>query len=304
MTPPAAHLVPAGRGSNRVPLRLDELHGEQAAFVPRYGTWVVVGRGISVAMISACLVGAWLVRDSSGVGAGALVVAGLVLLGFLVRSVLVLPFDGGVWLGPSGLTHRWRRTEWQVAWSDVEGAQVEQGADGVDELDVRVLLRSRETRTINTHLLVLDPIALAQVVQGLAGPQSQGSTFVGSEAHLRDIETVRSTYVPSRFVVRGASRVTTRGMFAAMSVLVAVIFALAALGRHNSLDRGSLEVSVRNAVAEQGVTASDVSCKGAILKKVGETQDCDVTADGRKKTVQVRVTAVDGDQVSYSFRER
>ena len=298
------HQIAAGTGPNKVPLQLTELRGEQSLFVPRCSTWAVVGRVLSGVMISACLVGAWLVRDSSGVGAGVLLVAGLVLLGYLVRSVLLLPFDGGVWLSPSGLTHRWRRREWQVAWSDVEGAQVEGAAAGKHELDVRVLLRSGDTRTISTHLLVLDPVALSVVVEGLAGPQSQGSRFIGSEAHLRDTETVRSAHVPSRFVVRGAGRVTTRGMFAAISVVVVVIFALAALGRHNSIDRQGLEASVRSALSSQGVAATDVSCRGAVLKKVGETQRCDVTADGRRRTLEVRVTAVDGDQVSYSFGER
>ena len=304
MTSATTHLAQAGKGPNRVSLRLVERGGEQALFIPRYATWAKVGFALSASMITACLAGAWAVRDSSGVGAGALLVAGLVLLGFFVRGVLVLPFDGGVWLAPSGLTHRWRRREWQVSWSDVAGAHVEGAAAGAHELDVRVRLRSGGERAISTHLLVMDPVALSLVVDGLAGPGSQGSPLVGSEAQLRDVETVRAAYVPSRFVVRGGSRVTRRGMFAASSVLVAVIFALAALGRHNSVDRQTLESSVRDTAASSGVRASDVSCRGGILKQVGETQDCEVTADGRRNAVRVTVTKVAGGRISYRLEKR
>ena len=290
----------AGTRGENVPLQLVERGGEQALLLPRWRTPARTNRAVLGVLTLALVVGGTCLAAFAGITWAVLLVPiGIAFAGVFVRDVIKQPYDGGVWLSPTSLTHRWGHREWSLAWDDVLSAEVVETRD--------VLVRSRLPgggRVVSTHLLVLDPAALVALVEIYAQhPDRRG--LLATQAGLDEAETVRRGHLAGfEMVVHGQVKLTKASASTTFAVIAVAFFALVAFGRHVSVDRDSLQASVRAGVEAQGVSVSAVSCDGSIRKKVGETQDCEVTVDGRRRHLRVTVTEVAGDQVSYRFDEK
>ena len=287
----------AGTRGENVPLQLVERDGERALLLPRWRTPARANRAVLGGLALALVVGGTCLAAFTDHSWGVLLIpVGIAFAGVFVRDVLKQPYDGGVWLSPTSITHRWGHRQWSLAWADVLSAEV------VETRDVLVRSRLPEAgRLISTHLLVLAPAALVALVEVYAQhPDRRG--LLATQAGLDEAETVRRGHSAGfEMVVHGQMKLTKASTSTTFAVIAAVFFVLVALGRHVSVDRDSLQASVRAGVEAQGVSVSAVSCDGSTRRKVGETQDCGVTVDGQRRNLQVTVTKVAGDQVSYRF---
>jgi hypothetical protein len=222
-----------GRGAGAagcVPLRTEELYGERALFVPRWTTWARAGRLVLGAMALGCLVAAMvLVRVSEPGVATLLVLAGVVIGGFLVRDVCRMPYDGGVWLTPTRIGHRWGGQEWVVRWEEVMDRHV------VPE-GLRLVLRSGrdafEDPVVSNHLLVVSHRTLVMLLDTL-GEDPAKRAALGTETGLRAAEQIRATADGAGFrvEVRGAPRPSAGLLFTSSLLLVVLVLGLATLGR-------------------------------------------------------------------------
>lgn len=106
---------------------------------------------------------------------------------------------------------------------------------------------------------------------------------------------------PTRTLVRAPSRPTTRPGTPLLAPAGAGLSALllAGCGGTPAIDRADLERDVAQTLADQGVTASEVSCPGDLTGTVDESVRCEVARDGDRVPVEVVVTEVDGSDIAY-----
>lgn len=213
--------------AGRVPLRLAAHEGGAAVFIPRWTIAARAGRVVLAAIVASAVAG--------GVVAGLAAEWGVVLLllgistivaALLVRDSRKMPYDGGVWLTPAGMVHRWGGRTWSVAWDEVDDARLDPGSG-----DVVVTTRSGAER-VSTHLLVVSHRTLTMLIGTLAAEPHRRAAL-GTDAGLRWVSDVRATLDASGFepTVHHAPKVTSGMVFTLSLVLAAVFLALAALGR-------------------------------------------------------------------------
>lgn len=218
---------PRIHAAGRVPVRLDDREGEAAVFIPRWTTAARAGRLILVVIVLAGVAAGLAAGLASewGIVLFLLVIAAMVAA-LLVRDSRKMPFDGGVWLTPTRLVHRWGGHTWSAGWDEVADARLDPGSG-----DVVVTTRSGEER-VSAHLLVVSDRALTTLIEALVAEPDR-RPLLGTEVGLRWVSEVRATLDAAGFepTVHHAPRVTTAMVFTLSVVLAAVLLALAALGR-------------------------------------------------------------------------
>ena len=93
----------------------------------------------------------------------------------------------------------------------------------------------------------------------------------------------------------------TRAVAVTATALLALV-SLAGCGGTPVVDRADLEDDVAATLGEQsGTPPTDVSCPDDLTGEVGESVRCEVTGESGDVPVEVRVTEVDGSDVSYEI---
>lgn len=88
----------------------------------------------------------------------------------------------------------------------------------------------------------------------------------------------------------------------ATTATAVALLALAGCGGTPVVDRADLEDDVASTLGEQsGTPPTDVRCPDDLTGEVGESVRCEVTGDSGDVPVEVRVTEVDGTDVSYQI---
>lgn len=91
-----------------------------------------------------------------------------------------------------------------------------------------------------------------------------------------------------------------RVLLAAAAVVFGALFLAACSG--DAVSQGDVEQEISDQIAAQdGGSAPDVSCPDDLTAEVGETMDCEVTAESETFTVTVEVTSVEGDQANFDI---
>lgn len=213
--------------AGRVPLRLDTHEGGAAVFIPRWTTAARVGRLVLAIIVLAAVVGGLVAVLAAEWGVVLLLlVISTIVAALLVRETRTMPFDGGVWLTPTGLVHTWGGRTWSVGWDEVDDARLEPGSGDV------VVTTGGGVERVSTHLLVVSHRTLTMLLGTLAAEPHRRATL-GTDAGLRWVSEVRATLDASGFepTVHHAPRVTSGTVFTLSLVLAAVLLVLAALGR-------------------------------------------------------------------------
>lgn len=215
--------------ARKVALREEQLEGEPALFVPRWTAAARTGRLLLAVIVVACVAGVVIAAWAAAWGWLVLlcVVAGVVG-GLWARDARRMPYDGGLWLTPTRVAHRWAGQRWSLPWEEVADQRV-------DPATGDVLLERRghpEPLVISSHLLVMSSPAVVMLLGTLVADPSARSTL-GTEAGRQRAEAVRDVVDRDGFrpVVHGAPRASAGLVFGAALVVIAVLLGLAALGR-------------------------------------------------------------------------
>lgn len=244
--------------------------------------------------VGALVAGPWLL----GV---VLVAAALGLVALVLRDRRRTPYDGGVWLSPVGLSHRWGGRTWSVEWDDVVEARH-------DPASGDVVVRARrggaaEELVLSTHLLVV-PVPVLLTLLETYRDRPDRRRDLGTEPHLADVERLRAGYAAGfRPVVHRAPSASPALLLGVAVLLLGLLIGLVVLGRATAIDDDDLADSVARRLGASGAPMSSVTCAGSLRREVGESQRCTVVADGRDRPVTVTVTAVDGERVSFRLAE-
>jgi hypothetical protein len=67
-----------------------------------------------------------------------------------------------------------------------------------------------------------------------------------------------------------------------------------------TVTQAQLEKEVASRVSGEDADQVEVTCKGDLTAKVGETQDCEATAAGTSTGIRLTVDAVEGEDVEFS----
>ena len=293
----------ARRGAAAVPLRVETHEGAPALHVPRWsrparaGAAVLLGLAVLAAAgaVAALVAGPWLLAVLLGVVALALVL-------LVLRDRGRTPYDGGVWLSPSGLSHQWGGRTWSVPWDDLVETRHDPGSGDV-------VVGSRrggavEELVLSTHLLVV-PVPLLLTLVATYRDRPDRRRDLGTESHLLDVERLRAGYAAGfRPVVHRAPSASPALLLGAAVVLLGLLLGLVVLGRATAIDDDDLADSVARQLGSSGADVRAVECEGSLRREVGESQRCTVEeADGLRRAVTVTVTAVDGDRTSFRLGE-
>jgi hypothetical protein len=224
----------AGRRSaaRKISLRNSDIDGEPALFVPRWTAMAKVGRLVLAGITAVCLGGA----VASGITAAwgwvlFLVIVGVVVGAFLVRDVRKMPYDGGLWLTPSRLVHRWGGHTWKVSWDDLLDQHVDP-ATGDVTLVARPQATPEPSPVVSTHLLVISDRAVVMMLGAFAADPPKRAAL-GTDLALRQAEEIRDVVDRADFQprVHHAPRPSPALMFSVTLVVIAALLGFAALGR-------------------------------------------------------------------------
>ena len=198
--------------------------------MPRWTTAARAGRAVLLAIVAACVLGAigsvlqhawgWLVL---------LAVVAAVVTVLFVRDQRRMPYDGGLWLTPTRVVHRWAGRTDTLSWDDVVDVAVDPDAGGA-------AVAGRISRVlVSPHLLVMSAPAVVMLVDALRDHPAR-RRLLGEEASLHEAEEVRDLVDRDDFspVVTGAPRPSAGLMSAVVGVVIALLLGLAALGRVGS----------------------------------------------------------------------
>lgn len=94
---------------------------------------------------------------------------------------------------------------------------------------------------------------------------------------------------------------TRRSTFTMAAAALALTLGLSGCGS-SAVASSDVEEQISNEVKEQvGQAPDSVDCPNDLKAEVGEEESCTLTADGDKYDVSVKVTEVDGDNVSFDI---